>query len=155
MPYEGLDFLGRHRSSTYRGIIRFLGVEEAYMPDRLTRQFGYRQSRPMDIIEPLVAVRPLNFRGTRRYQLHFDPRWHRWDQWANHLCPHILASPPATMAWDVHDAYLDWYLQVSHPYVSPHVAVQPRISRGPPSAINLQRVCYLSHFILAAIPVGP
>ena len=77
MPFgKDLDFAGQFRSSTYRGTLRFCGIFEPYMPDRVLRQFGRVQEQPLAVIPPSFMQRP--FRLQRRYILTFDTQHHRW-----------------------------------------------------------------------------
>ena len=129
MPYPDLDVgpQGRHRVATYRGGIRCFDIMEMYNPDRFCRQFGRRQSRPLDVPEPVeYYCPPKSMRGGREYTVRYGPEWDRWDQRYDNLCQYIMSSPPALIPWDAEDAYLDWFAQVSHPYVSPNAPARPR-----------------------------
>ncbi|KAL8150765.1 hypothetical protein V2J09_020573 [Rumex salicifolius] len=56
-----------------------------------------------------------------------------------HLCAEILESLEAILEWEVEKGYLDWFLTVSHPYVSPHATVHVPSTRHPPTAMDLTR----------------
>ena len=80
MPFgRDLDFGDMYRMSTYRGIIQFLGVVEPYMPDRVLRQFGRVQGRPLDVIPPTGGKRLETLQ--KGYNLQFNAD--EWDRWAS------------------------------------------------------------------------
>ncbi|KAL8153898.1 hypothetical protein V2J09_011658 [Rumex salicifolius] len=139
-----MDLPQRYRASRYRGLIRFMGIYEPYMPDMVVRQFGRRQSRPLDVIEPHIALRPISFKGKQKYFLKFAPMWKWWEQMEDYICPYILDSPVAVPAWDMYDDYLDWFLHISHPYVNPEGRVQPPIEPCPPP-LDAHRGIGLAH----------
>ncbi|KAL2934121.1 Serine/threonine-protein phosphatase 7 long form-like protein [Bienertia sinuspersici] len=59
MPY-GVDVLGKYPISLYHGCIRYGSIIEPYMPNRVLRQFGYVQTRPMTPIKPNKEHKPEN-----------------------------------------------------------------------------------------------
>ena len=141
MPHGPLDFDSTYRRSTYRGTIRFLDIVEPYMPDRVVRQFGRVQSRPLDPIEPRITHRGMGGRGKGHIvQLTFDDSWDGWDDLDQHVCAYILGSPEAIPEWEVEKGYIEWFTRVSHPYVSPHATVHPPPPAHPPTAMDLTRV---------------
>ncbi|KAL8158468.1 hypothetical protein V2J09_000005 [Rumex salicifolius] len=50
--------------------------------------------------------------------------WKRWEHMEDHICPFIMESSKACPAWDVDAKYMDWFLQITHPYVNPIAKVQ-------------------------------
>ena len=136
----------RFSASTYRGTIRFTDVVEPYMPDRALRQFGRQQSRPLDVIPPTSAQRPAQLdKINAKYTVVFDESWNRWNE--NYRCPYVLDSPAASPPWDVHEDYLDWYLQVSHPRVLATTEIQERIVPVVSSGLDEHRVITMSMYI--------
>ncbi|KAL8151067.1 hypothetical protein V2J09_020875 [Rumex salicifolius] len=68
-------------------------------------------------------------RGKGQYELVFDDLWDSLDRLDEHLCAEILGSSEAISEWKVEKGYLDWFLTISHPYVSRQARVHaPRSS---------------------------
>lgn len=132
MPFgRDLDFAGQFRSSTYRGTLRFCGIFEPYMPDRVLRQFGRVQEQPLAVIPPSFMQRP--FRLQRRYILTFDMQHHRWaDQDDERFYPvtghrRTIESCQGGVTAD----YLAWFQSQSRGHVLPTTVVLPG---APPAA---------------------
>ncbi|KAL8137057.1 hypothetical protein V2J09_003058 [Rumex salicifolius] len=109
------------------------------MPDRVVRQFGCVQSRPLDPIVPRTAHRPMGGRGKGQYELVFDDLWDNWDHLDEHLCSDILGSLEVNPEWEVEKGYLHWFLRVSHPYVFTYATVHAPPTAHPPTAMDLTR----------------
>ena len=146
-----LDFKNAHKLSRFEGIITCCDVQEPYMPSRVTRQFGRRQTVPPLPIDPTTSNRTIS---SVSYKILFEgldfPRWTNRD---NHLI-NIDAMKRCKWAWDCDPFYLTYHLDISHPYVDPtspqesdrqngHVLPIPRVS----DATAVQILCYkIFHF---------
>ncbi|GAA0166172.1 hypothetical protein LIER_21391 [Lithospermum erythrorhizon] len=99
-------------SSLYHGCIRFMGFNEAYMPDRVSRQFGRVQCIPRPIIElgegtKLAAT-------ARSYKKVYGNTDVNWMNLAQHCFAPIDMGAPAEMANLTVPEYMDWYVSRSH-----------------------------------------
>ncbi|KAL8129037.1 hypothetical protein V2J09_018192 [Rumex salicifolius] len=74
-----------------------------------------------------------------QYELVFDDLWDEWNHLDEHLCVDILGSPVAIPEWEVEKGYLDWFLRVSHPYVSPYAMFHAPPTAHLPTAMDLTR----------------
>ncbi|GAA0179887.1 hypothetical protein LIER_30032 [Lithospermum erythrorhizon] len=63
--------------SYYHGCICFLGFNKAYMPDRVTRQFGYVQRIQAICIKPDIVVLSLSPRSYMKIYGNYDTMWAR------------------------------------------------------------------------------
>ena len=122
--------------STFRGTISFLGIVEPYMPDRVLRQFGRVQGRPLPVIPPTDGKRPDTLQ--KGYHLVFDNGWNRWEsedavrfydvqshQQTSDACPGGVTAD-----------YLQWYQSEFRGYVlrsTPRIE-QPAPIHPPPAA---------------------
>ena len=140
-PYTDryIDFGGYYAISRYRGILRIDDIEEAYMPDRFLRQFGYVQTMPLPRIPPHQEVRLDKGRGTR---VSYAPIYDAWT--SRHLEETRVSFDglvPAHSPWLVDDAYMPWYTTHCHPYILPtSIAVQIPVDRPPPVPVSDSRV---------------
>ena len=140
-PYTDryIDFGGYYAISRYRGILRIDDIEEAYMPDRFLRQFGYVQTVPLPRIPPHQEVRLDRGRGTR---VSYAPIYDAWT--SRHLEETRVSLDglvPAHSPWLVDDAYMPWYTTHCHPYILPtSIAVQIPVDRPPPVPVSDSRV---------------
>ncbi len=124
MPFGDLDFEGQFRLSRYRGTIRWQGEWEAYMPDRLARQFGRVQGIPDDPIPNTMVRRPRRLYDPHEVQ--YDGMWDTWAAldgprlWDHTASPRYTGEGPS-MA----DGYIEWWLEHAHPYIDPASAPPP------------------------------
>ncbi|XP_012828838.1 PREDICTED: serine/threonine-protein phosphatase 7 long form homolog [Erythranthe guttata] len=99
MPY-GPHVHRRVPRTLYYGCIQFMEIVEPYLPDRVLRQFGFRQTIPQCYIqsrEPCLRG-PL---GGQTYQVRYDPPGQEWMDLATSsitLDGRTLAWPPSETA---------------------------------------------------------
>jgi len=125
--------------SLFRGTIRYGDTTQKCMPDRVLWQFGYEQRIP-DVVLPYDD----GFFETIDYRLlHF----------ADHL---ISGLTPASEPHACSDDYMDWFMHISHPFISLraedeglHVSSRRRprsladTNPHPPSEQDQRQVSYL------------
>ncbi|KAL2903642.1 Serine/threonine-protein phosphatase 7 long form-like protein [Bienertia sinuspersici] len=112
MPY-GVDVLGKYPISLYHGCIRYGSIIEPYMPDRVLRQFGYVQTRPMTSIKPNKEYKPEN-----SYSVEYgEGMMSFWDDPSSHCLSVARLGDLALNPWDSSSDYMQWFLQRSHPKV--------------------------------------
>ncbi|KAL2936511.1 Serine/threonine-protein phosphatase 7 long form-like protein [Bienertia sinuspersici] len=112
MPY-GVDVLGKYPISLYHGCIRYGSIIEPYMPDRVLRQFGYVQTRPMTPIKPNKEHKPEN-----SYSVEYgEGMMSFWDDPSSHCLSVARLGDLALNPWDSSSDYMQWFLQRSHPKV--------------------------------------
>ena len=126
--------------SLFTGFIRYGTTVQKYLSDRVLRQFGYEQRIPA------AAMR---FDGGVLETI--DDRWLHF---ADHLVTGLtLASEPFACSED----YMDWFIRISHPYISPraeddrlHVAFRhlahSSVDRDPPPPPQQDHVCSVTYF---------
>ncbi|KAI5650192.1 hypothetical protein M9H77_36197 [Catharanthus roseus] len=89
-------------------------ADEPYMPDRVLRQFGYRQCIPAHPIQPQEAHRPSN---NRMYMLRNIFVEALWLEVPSHLLTDTWTSVSAIPPSSCTDDYMGWYLPHSHPRI--------------------------------------
>ncbi|KAI5654808.1 hypothetical protein M9H77_31995 [Catharanthus roseus] len=89
----------------YSATVNLVAGLGPYMPDRVLRQFGFRQCIPAHPIQPREARRPLN---NRMYVLRNTFVEALWLQAPSHLLTKTWTSIPAIPASSFTDDYLDW-----------------------------------------------
>ena len=101
-----------------------------YNPDRVTRQLGYVQRVPQEVIFFGKAYRPPN---SRKYEVefhdltHIDKLWKRFaaDGYAASLILASLTPVPDGVPYLCEDDYDTWFMGHSHPYICPAFAAFP------------------------------
>ncbi|KMT08947.1 hypothetical protein BVRB_6g136610 [Beta vulgaris subsp. vulgaris] len=97
--------------SLYHGCIRYASIIEPYMPDRVLRQFGYVQTRPMSPITPNKENKPAHF-----YAIEYpESMMCFWDDPSSHCLSMHRLGEDASNPWDCSSDYMQWFLQCSHP----------------------------------------
>ncbi|KAI5652715.1 hypothetical protein M9H77_29902 [Catharanthus roseus] len=84
------------------------------MPDRVLRQFGFRQCIPVHPIQLGEARRPPN---NRMYILRNTFIEVLWLEAPSHLLTETWTRVPAIPASSCTDDYMDWYLSCTHPRI--------------------------------------
>ncbi|KAI5658901.1 hypothetical protein M9H77_27694 [Catharanthus roseus] len=84
------------------------------MPDRVLRQFGYKQCIPAYPIQPQEALRPPN---NRMYVLRNTFVEALWLEAPTHLLIETWISVPTILPSSCTDDYMGWYLPRSHPRI--------------------------------------
>ena len=97
------------------------------MPDRVLRQFGYRQGVPEDPPAPREVKRRVDLRA---YDLQYADELCTWDADPRPTIE-LQDMIHTTFAWDTDDAYIDWLEQMSHPYVDARSPRQDRPGLAP------------------------
>ncbi|KAI5673291.1 hypothetical protein M9H77_13655 [Catharanthus roseus] len=110
MPYRTQDVRDCW-VSTWQCFIAYFDCVEPYMPDRVLRQFGFRQCISAHPIQPWEARRPPN---NRMYVLRNTFVEALWLEAPLHLLTETWTSVPAIPASSCIDDYLDWYLPCTH-----------------------------------------
>ncbi|XP_056695076.1 protein MAIN-LIKE 1-like [Spinacia oleracea] len=116
--------------TTYIGPICYRDIGEMYNPDRVTRQLGYVQRIPQEVIFFGKAYRPPN---SRKYEVefhdltHIDKLWKRFaaDGYAASLILASLTPVPDGVPYLCEDDYDTWFMGHSHPYICPAFAAFP------------------------------
>jgi len=88
--------------SLFRGHILYGSTCEKYMLDRVLRQFGYEQRIP-DVVLPYDGAV-------------FETIDYRWLHFADHL---VSGLTPASEPHAFSDDYMDWFMRISHPFITP------------------------------------
>ncbi|KAI5660161.1 hypothetical protein M9H77_28954 [Catharanthus roseus] len=123
--------------STWHGFVVYFDFVELYMPDRILRQFGFRQCIPAHPIQPPEARRPPN---NRMYVLRNTFVEALWLEAPSYLLTESWTSVPVIPMSSCTDDYMRWYLSRSHPRIQKpgnipsgfHVPVAPAM---PPQAL--------------------
>ena len=100
--------------SQYRGIIHCLKVKEAYMPDRVMRQFGYPQYIPTEPIKPVQVHRPAQpslYRCSHAIRDSFD-------DYHTSRCNFHQQTIRVHFGHETIPAYQDWFRQRTHMQVT-------------------------------------
>ncbi|KAI5672573.1 hypothetical protein M9H77_12937 [Catharanthus roseus] len=84
------------------------------MPDRVLRQFGFRQCILAHPIQPWGAHRPPN---NRMYVLRNSFVEALWLEAPSHLLTETWTSVPTILVSSCTDDYMDWYLPRTHPRI--------------------------------------
>jgi hypothetical protein len=133
MPYHpSPDFHKDYRVSLYWGVIRYQKIQEAYMPERVTRQYGFIQQIPRNPIQPLRVKRDMN---PKSYILAYHLVDCNWASRYDHIQAHILNLPHASHGWDVANDYMEWFetcLHIKLLQASNTVRFKPIIQRAMP-----------------------
>lgn len=100
----------------YNGFIRFRDIVEPYMPGRVLRQLGYRQTIPQAIIRPSHAFRSWQ---SKAYKVE-HPGVTAEDNWVGFpysfaLRLEMYQPVPDTDHSACAEGYLAWYYYYSHP----------------------------------------
>ncbi|XP_057248236.1 protein MAINTENANCE OF MERISTEMS-like [Beta vulgaris subsp. vulgaris] len=110
VPY-GINVVHNLPLSLYHGCIRYASIIEPYMPDRVLRQFGYVQTRPMSPITPNKENKPTHF-----YAIEYpESMMCFWDDPSSHCLSMHRLGEDASNPWDCSSDYMQWFLQCSHP----------------------------------------
>jgi len=97
--------------SLSRSYIRYGSTYEKYMPDCILRQFGYEQRIPYVVLAYDGGV--------------FETIDYRWLHFADHL---VSGLTPASELHACSDDYMDWFMRISHPFISPRAEDEaPRV----------------------------
>ncbi|KOM40926.1 hypothetical protein LR48_Vigan04g112400 [Vigna angularis] len=100
---------------------------QRHLPKRVLRQFGFQQPIP----RPPNSVLEVDIETIDDIWRHFEP----------HVITHVrLASSP----YDCIEGYVQWFRQVSHPYMIPGVdldrpSLVPRLRRHIPDDVSVRR----------------
>ena len=118
LPYsEHQAVRGFKLISCYHGQLRWGHVVVYVRPERVLRQFGYIQTIPPP---PVTA------------SLSYDEIDERWMHFGDHLAP---AGEICVVPGQVSMDYMEWYFQISHPFVTPtHEGDEPR----QPAALDVE-----------------
>ncbi|KAL9691501.1 hypothetical protein QQ045_011925 [Rhodiola kirilowii] len=115
MPWGQLDFDSPSLApSRFRGLIECFDIREPYLPDRVMRQFGRMQGIPEAPPTPIAAVRTSSMRVT--YIINFPVEACQWGADPRPMIE-LGEMPDANFPWDCQPEYLDWWEQMSHPYL--------------------------------------
>ncbi|XP_012855473.1 PREDICTED: serine/threonine-protein phosphatase 7 long form homolog [Erythranthe guttata] len=110
--------------------IRWMDTVEPYMPDRVLRQFGFRQIKPSDPIRPLKGAKME--RKLASYKISYEPGDQMWNIPHTHMLSEDYYGHWARPAWESTPEYLPWYLD--HTHVRIHPSTEP-VERAEPSAV--------------------
>ncbi|XP_021732688.1 uncharacterized protein LOC110699506 [Chenopodium quinoa] len=107
----------------FTGCIRYRGIIEPYMPDRVVRQLGFIQEIPGDMIRPDDAQRPLSVKS---YRVSFSAQMTTlmWDRFVPGAAFSLLLGGYTRVprgGYTCAPDYLPWFRRVSHPIVTPNV----------------------------------
>ncbi|KAH1253664.1 Protein MAIN-LIKE 1 [Glycine max] len=108
IPYgEHREVRDFHVRSCYSGLLRWGPVAVYYRPERVVRQFGYRQTIPVPPVDSWVS---------------YDDIHDRWMHYEDHIVPvgEVCVVPGACSS-----DYIDWFFRISHPFMTPGHAVNP------------------------------
>ncbi|KAH1225841.1 Protein MAIN-LIKE 1 [Glycine max] len=108
IPYgEHREVRDFHVRSCYSGLLRWGPVAVYYRPERVVRQFGYTQTIPAPPVDSWVS---------------YDGIHDRWMHYEYHIVPagEVCIVPGACSS-----DYIDWFLRISHPFMTPGHALDP------------------------------
>ncbi|KAI5656526.1 hypothetical protein M9H77_25319 [Catharanthus roseus] len=100
--------------STWHGMLAYFDCVEVYMPDRVVRQFGWRQCIPAHPIRPKEARRPVN---NRMYMVKNTFVEALWLEAPSHLLTETWISVPAVTLDERTDDYMQWFTPRTHPRI--------------------------------------
>ncbi|XP_012858915.1 PREDICTED: uncharacterized protein LOC105978049 [Erythranthe guttata] len=137
----GLNVSREAEKTVHHGTIRWMDTVEPYMPDRVLRQFGFRQIKPADPIRPLKGAK--RERKLASYKISYEPGDRTWNIPHTHMLSEDYYGHWARPAWESSPEYLPWYLD--HTHVRIHPSTEP-VERAEPSAVSfvydITRVLY-------------
>ncbi|XP_028186423.1 serine/threonine-protein phosphatase 7 long form homolog [Glycine soja] len=108
IPYgEHREVRDFHVRSCYSGLLRWGPVAVYYRPERVVRQFGYTQTIPAPPVDSWVL---------------YDGIHDRWMHYEYHIVP---AGKVCIVPGACSSDYIDWFLRISHPFVTPGHALDP------------------------------
>ncbi|XP_056688675.1 uncharacterized protein [Spinacia oleracea] len=114
------------------GPICYRDIGEMYNPDRVTRQLGYMQRIPRDVLFIGKAYRPPNFRHYEVdfHDLSYVSKW--WDRFAAGYSPCLILSSltpvPEGVPYAFDEQYMSWFLERSHPHITPGFGEVPVVT---------------------------
>ncbi|XP_012827786.1 PREDICTED: serine/threonine-protein phosphatase 7 long form homolog [Erythranthe guttata] len=126
----GLEVASEVGKTVHHGTIRWMDTVEPYMPDRVLRQFGFRQIKPADPIRPLKGAK--RERKIASYKVNYEPGDQMWSIPHTHMLSRDYYGRKARPAWESDPEYLPWYLDHTHVRVDP--STEP-VERAEPSAV--------------------
>ncbi|KAJ1439533.1 Aminotransferase-like, plant mobile domain [Sesbania bispinosa] len=115
-----------HDVCWYYGYITSGDTPLPHLPDRVLRQYGHVQSIPPSPHEELPVPPSADVHA---HFIHYH----------DHLLDKSRRGPPVTHAGECTQGYLDWFQQVSHPYIIPHDdKVHDPLPRRVPTVVGSQ-----------------
>ena len=93
--------------SFYSGYIRCGSIKQAYLPERVLRQFGHVQGIPRS---------PIEVTGHIPSAEDIDQSWLLYHM---HVVDEATRGPRATSPGQSVDDYMRWFHRISHPFVIP------------------------------------
>ncbi|XP_012853785.1 PREDICTED: uncharacterized protein LOC105973309 [Erythranthe guttata] len=84
----GLKVASEVGKTVHHGTIRWMDTVEPYMPDRVLRQFGFRQIKPADLIRPLKGAK--RERKIASYKVNYEPGDQMWSIPHTHMLNTVI-----------------------------------------------------------------